>query len=442
MDFAVLPPEVNSGRMYAGPGSGSMRAAATAWEELANELHATAASIESVVSALTSEPWQGPTAAAAAAAAAPQLAWLTATAEQATQAGAQAEAAAAAYESAHAMTVPPPEIAANRSRLTSLVATNYLGQNVPAIAATEVAYGEMWAQDVAAMYGYAGASRAASQVTPFAPPRQTTNEGGVTAQGAAVTQTAAGSAGQAQSALPSGSAMSAVPNALQSLTSSSASSGLSDFSSFANPYNLVSLGSVFVGDGVGLIGVSGAAGFISEAEHELAESGAGLKTVAAPDKVGNPAASRPPGGATTVSAGLGRASSLGGLSVPQGWSTAAPELRLTGLEASSATPAGRPGPGLFGQLPLLGGAPLMTIGGRPDSRDRRSADHGQAADRQAVAAATPRGRGAPRREASTGAAAELREITDVLGKLAELRASGALTDTEFTEQKQRLLGSR
>ena len=38
MDFAMLPPEVNSGRMYAGPGSGPMLAAATAWDGLAAEL--------------------------------------------------------------------------------------------------------------------------------------------------------------------------------------------------------------------------------------------------------------------------------------------------------------------------------------------------------------------------------------------------------------------
>lgn len=49
MHFAVLPPEVNSGRMYSGPGSGSMLAA-SAWDELANELHVTAANIESVIS--------------------------------------------------------------------------------------------------------------------------------------------------------------------------------------------------------------------------------------------------------------------------------------------------------------------------------------------------------------------------------------------------------
>jgi PPE family len=38
MDFAMLAPEINSGRIYAGPGSGSMVAAAAAWDALAAEL--------------------------------------------------------------------------------------------------------------------------------------------------------------------------------------------------------------------------------------------------------------------------------------------------------------------------------------------------------------------------------------------------------------------
>ncbi|MCV7029324.1 PPE family protein, partial [Mycobacterium sherrisii] len=38
MDFAMLPPEVNSGRMYAGAGSGPLMAAAAAWDGLAAEL--------------------------------------------------------------------------------------------------------------------------------------------------------------------------------------------------------------------------------------------------------------------------------------------------------------------------------------------------------------------------------------------------------------------
>ena len=97
----------------------------------------------------------GPSSTAMEAAAAPYVAWMSATAGQAEQTAAQAKAAAAAYQAAFAMTVPPPVIAANRTQLASLTATNVFGQNTPAIAATEAQYGEMWAQDAAAMYGYA-----------------------------------------------------------------------------------------------------------------------------------------------------------------------------------------------------------------------------------------------------------------------------------------------
>ena len=90
-----------------------------------------------------------------AAAAAPYAVWMSTTAAQAEQAAAQAMAAASAYEAAFAMTVPPPVIAANRSLTMMLIATNVLGQNTAAIAASEAQYAEMWAQDSAAMEGYA-----------------------------------------------------------------------------------------------------------------------------------------------------------------------------------------------------------------------------------------------------------------------------------------------
>src|ERR1700757_602280 len=123
-----------------------------------------------------------------AAAVAPYTAWMSATATQAEQTAMQARAAVAAYETAFAATVPPPIIAANRALLMSLIATNFLGQNTPAIAATEAHYAEMWAQDAAAMFGYAGASAAATTVTPFNPPPQTTNPAGTGTQAAALTQ--------------------------------------------------------------------------------------------------------------------------------------------------------------------------------------------------------------------------------------------------------------
>ena len=53
MDFGALPPEINSARMYAGPGPESMLAAAAAWNGLAAELHSGAASYRSVISELT-----------------------------------------------------------------------------------------------------------------------------------------------------------------------------------------------------------------------------------------------------------------------------------------------------------------------------------------------------------------------------------------------------
>ncbi|MGH3563885.1 MAG: PPE family protein, partial [Mycobacterium sp.] len=191
MDFGALPPEINSGRMYSGPGSGPMLAAATAWDGIAAELSSTASSYDSVISGLTSEAWSGPTAASMAAAAAPYVAWMSNTATQAGHSATQARAAAAAYDAAFTATVPPPVIAANRSLLMSLIATNILGQNTAAIAATEAHYAEMWAQDAAAMYGYAGSSASAAVLSPLTSPPETNNPGGQAAQSAAVSQRAA-----------------------------------------------------------------------------------------------------------------------------------------------------------------------------------------------------------------------------------------------------------
>ena len=181
--------------MYSGPGSGPMLAAAAAWDGLATDLQTARAVYQSVISDLTSGSWRGPASMSMAASAATYVSWLTTTALQAEQAATQARAAASAHETAFAMTVPPPVIAANRSLLMSLVAANMLGQNTPAIAATDLHYGEMWAQDAAAMYGYADASAAAAKVTPFTPPRATTTAAGLIKQGIAVTQAASTSAG-------------------------------------------------------------------------------------------------------------------------------------------------------------------------------------------------------------------------------------------------------
>jgi PPE-repeat protein len=194
MDFGLLPPEVNSGLMYTGPGAGPLLAAAASWNEVAAELESTAAGYSSEVSGLTGQVWTGPSSTTMAAAAAPYTAWLQGSAVQAAQTATQAYTAAAAYEAAFAMTVPPPVIAENRARLIALVATNFLGQNTPAIAATEAQYTEMWVQDTTAMYGYAATAETASTLTPFDEPPQTTNQTGQADQSRAVAQSAGNAA--------------------------------------------------------------------------------------------------------------------------------------------------------------------------------------------------------------------------------------------------------
>lgn len=86
MDFGALPPEINSTRIYAGPGSGPLLAAAAAWDGLAEDLYSSAASYGAVISALTSDVWSGPSSASMAAAGATYRAWMTSTAGQAEQA--------------------------------------------------------------------------------------------------------------------------------------------------------------------------------------------------------------------------------------------------------------------------------------------------------------------------------------------------------------------
>ncbi len=381
MDFGLLPPEVNSGRIYAGPGSGPLLAAATAWDGLAGELSSTASSYQSVIEGLISGSWHGPTAMSMAAAAAPYVTWMSASAAQAEQTATQARVAAAAYETAFAATVPPPVIAANRALLMALIATNILGQNTPAIAATEFHYAEMWAQDAAAMYGYAGSSATATQLTPFAEPPQTTNPGGLTAQSSTVAQAVGSSSGaNAQSTLSQ--LISAVPATLQNLTSpvtsaaaAPAQSSLLSFLNFitgpTSPISYYPIAGVpyLLGFQNVLLPMAGEnlTGALAKASTAPAAASALL---AGELGSGTPALSAT-GVGPAVSAGLGQAGLVGKLSVPQGWASAAPAIRPAafvlpsgGLGAAPAAMADGSG-SLFSQTALSGlaGRALAGTGG-------------------------------------------------------------------------------
>ncbi|OBK09892.1 PPE family protein [Mycobacterium asiaticum] len=356
MDFGSLPPEINSARMYAGAGAAPMMAAAAAWNGLAVELNTTADSFESVIAQLTTEQWMGPASLSMAAAAQPFLVWLTSTAESTALAGSQAMASAAAFEAAYAMTVPPAEVAANRALLAMLVATNVLGQNTPAIAATEAQYGQMWAQDALAMYGYAASSAVAGRLNPLAAPAQTTNPAGIVNQAAAVSQAAASSSVQ-QVGLTN--LINTVPESVMSLASPAAAT--------AAPLDAITqditdlLGSDLVEEAIDGAINTGAwfttAGIVTGVflQHTLntlpAVGAAGLGPAGAAALAGTAAPLE-----AAVTPLMGAASSVGGLSVPAGWSTATPATAAAATVANGsgwsvpedATPvAGIPGaPGM------------------------------------------------------------------------------------------------
>ena len=162
MSFSLFPPEINSALMFSGAGSGPLLEASTAWSELAADLESTATQYQTLVTNLVTGSWLGPSSAQMASATAPYIAWLQGTAATAAQTGAQAQVAAAAYQTAYASMVPLPEIAANRAELATLVANNFLGQNTGAIATNEANYLDMWIQDALGMDTYQVNSQAAS----------------------------------------------------------------------------------------------------------------------------------------------------------------------------------------------------------------------------------------------------------------------------------------
>jgi PPE-repeat protein len=337
-----------------------------------------------------------------AAAANPYLEWMSKTAAQAEQTGYQARSAAAAYDAAFAMTVPPAEVAANRAQLAALIATNVLGQNTPAIAATEALYAEMWAQDAAAMYGYAGASAAASTMTPFGTPPETTNAAGAASQGSAVAQaTGTSSSAGVQSTLSQ--VVSTLPNALQAMAtpvsgastnpfapgSNQATTGIagllnlfsgstgSAFGSFMssgmmngflsgnwiNPASVSPAVTTAFGD-IGFLAVAGqGAGGMNPALFSSATAPSALSAGLSQAGSAVGSAASPGLGGSAVSAGIGRATLVGAMSVPQSWAAATPGSSAPLMASPSGGWAIAPGAGTeMAGMPGMPGVPGMPVG--------------------------------------------------------------------------------
>jgi PPE-repeat protein len=396
LDFGALPPEINSGRMYVGAGSGPMLAASAAWDSLAADLQSAASSYGSTVQGLAVGAWTGPSSMAMAAAASPFVTWVSSAAAQAEEAAAQAKLAAGAYETAFAATVPPPIVAANRALLAMLVATNFLGQNTPAIAATETHYAEMWAQDAAAMYAYAGSSSAASQLTAFTEPPQTTNPSGTAAQAASVSQTGTQAGANISSTLSN--LINSVPTWLHNLATTVGSTGkvggagnllsgldlpqltptitlpaglqadLNNWNTImstiaSGPYSLQGLASIPGGP------------FLSFGQvYAYSQNGQGLAAFGAPKAISGslaPLMSEMPKVATAatiagspVSGAMGKAALVGSMSVPEGWTEAAPTTIRTLASALPANLAVMPDASLAGEGGVFSQMGLSSLAGR------------------------------------------------------------------------------
>ena len=366
VDYGLLPPEINSGRIYTGPGVGPMLAAAAAWSGLAADYQATAAGHRSVISELTGGPWVGPASASLVAAASPFISWLDGSAEEAGQAASQAFAAAAAYEAAFAASVPPPVIAANRALLAALVATNFLGQNTPAIAATEALYLEFWAQDAAAMYNYAGSSAAATRLAELPEPAEVVDPAGLADQATAVSKSA-GQAVQAQLNSVTAQLGTRFADVVRTLSSPLNGQGpaidawivantpfddiVPLYSKYISPYmNSVAFAfqdTLFVGDETAGFAKLGSLANDLNSAAQAAGQAAQAAGQAAAGAV--PKLSSSVGG---VAAGLGRAVPLGGLSVPVSWTSANASAGPGVTAISNATSIPAAAEGAVGNVPV------------------------------------------------------------------------------------------
>ena len=357
LDFAWLPPEINSARIFAGAGSGPLHVAATAWDGLAQDLSASASSFDSVIVGLTAGPWAGPASASMAAAAAPYVGWLTAAAGQASAAAAQARAAAAAFETALAATVHPAAVTANRTTLSTLIATNFFGLNAPAIASTEFTYVEMWAADVGAMMGYHTTSTSvASTMAQFDTPPLSL--AGLTGWVSSLESTATAAVSNPSAALAS---VESVASGLQPLTS------VAQIAMYPASMAISPLMSVFQMAGQG--GAGSAAALAGANAAGLAGDATKFVGSAVPDL-------KPFGGAGGLGGGmgadLGKARLVGAMSVPPTWQGSMPKgmvsSAMSGMGAmpnAAAAMAGAAQGGMGGMQPMpmpMGG---MGGGGMP-----------------------------------------------------------------------------
>jgi PPE-repeat protein len=336
LDFAFFPPEINSALMYGGAGSGPLLAAAAAWDGLAADMWASASSFDSVVSGLASNgQWTGPSSESMAQAAAPYLQWLHTAAAHASTSAVQARVAAMSYESAFAATVPPAAIAANRIQLMTLIATNILGQNTAAIAATEFAYIEMWLQDIMAMFGYHAGAQGVMSALPSISSAPSSLAGLLTTPLSTLASQFAGAISSVGGQIfgPGfSSAVTAIQSALTQVGSIVTSAPVSSLMSVAQigMYPASALPMALAQGTVPMTSLAGATEMSAAGPSQLVNSAApGMRMMSGDG-----------GLSTSISASIGRARLVGTMSVPSVWQAAATPAPMVGSAVAGAGASG------------------------------------------------------------------------------------------------------
>src|ERR1700722_11971186 len=360
MEFTTLPPEVISALIHSGPGAESLANAAAAWQQLSANLEDAADNYAASLSSMD-ESWYGPSSAAMFQSVTPYVTWLRTTAQQAQQTAAAARSAAAAFSSVQASVVPTATVAANRTRLVQLLATNVFGRNLPAIAHTESEYQTMWANNAAAMTRYQAASSQASTLPQLTSPTSTTNPSALSTQSTSAAPAAATSSGATVAAAtpaspfpPAGDPNVGFVGLANTYANQFVSSGfpINLLSYLAQSQSAQALQGVnsAVGQGVseGENALGGAAanlgGGAAGALGALGQSGGGLGALGAAGL-----------GQINTSAALGAAVPMGNLSAPPG---AAPLLSTPVQLASAGTPLGTSGGGGVAVPPPLMPPPI------------------------------------------------------------------------------------
>lgn len=369
MDFGAFPPEHYSTRIHAGGGSAPLMHAGVAWHNLARGLSTAAVCVESVITRLATEHWMGPASMAMVNATRPFLAWLTYTAECTDHAGSKAMESAAAFEVVFGAIVRPEEVAANRQRLATLVAANILGHHTPEIAALEADYGRMWVQNALAMHRYATSSGTAGILEPLTTPSQIASFAGVAAQAAAVGHAAASASAQAGL----GKLITAIPHAVTELaaplSSAASRAGIDDIFDIAALLDVTFVqnainGSVNTAAWFVCNGIDNAV-FLGHTFSASAPAAPDAASAAAGMAATSPAVT--PAGGGAVLAGMGEASSVGKLSVPVSWSSAAATVPsgATALEGSGWSVPEETGP-----ITAMPGAPATAAAGKGSAASR------------------------------------------------------------------------